>query len=108
MIGHTGGVIDDAIRAGATRLSGPSFWRSNTADLYKQALVNALRKARAKAEALAADSGQTLGEVQSISESGAQVQTYDSAGATTPSAAAPVNPGHSTVTADLTAVYAIA
>jgi uncharacterized protein YggE len=106
----TGAVIDAAVGAGATRVSGPSFWRSRTADLYQQALIAALHKARAKAQALAADSGATLGDVQSIIESGAQVQSLGDSNASikAPSPSTPVQPGRSTVTADLTAVFAIA
>lgn len=102
----TGAVIDAAVDAGATRVNGPTFWRSSTAGLYRQALVRALGKARAKARALAADAGATLGDVRSITESGAEIASYDSAagGQATPS---PVNPGRTTVTADLTAVFAM-
>jgi uncharacterized protein YggE len=106
---RTGTLIDAAVGAGATRVSGPSFWRSRTADLYQEALVRALHKARGKAQALATESGETLGAVQRIGESGADVQAFeDSASAKAPAPGTPVQPGHTTVTADLTAVFAIA
>lgn len=105
---RTGATIDAAVDAGATRVSGPSFWRASTRDLYRRALVLALHKARDKAQALAADSGTTLGEVLSITESGAVVHQYtlsDSSGASAP--ATPIEPGRTRVTADLTAVFAM-
>jgi uncharacterized protein YggE len=108
-IAKTGSVIDAAVAAGANRIDGPTFWRLRTADLYRQALVTALRKARAKAEALAAESGATLGEVLSISESGAQLDDYLSRDASSGVATTgtPIRPGRARVTADLTAVFAI-
>lgn len=105
-IRRTGAAIDAAVAAGATRVSGPSFWRASTRDLYRRALVLALRKARGKAAALAADAGTTLGEVLRIAESGAEVVPYassDSIGAS----AAPIEPGRTRVTAGLTAVFAM-
>lgn len=105
----TGAVIDAAVRAGATRMSGLTFWRSRSADVYRQALVAALRNARAKAQALAQDSNATLGEVVSIDESGVESYPLDSAGAGTaaPAPKVPTRPGRTKVTATLTAVYAL-
>ena len=107
-IKRTGAAIDAAVAAGATRVSGPSFWRASTRDLYRRALVLALHKARDKAEALAADSGTTLGEVLSIAESGADVRVYadrDSSGAGSAAPETPIATGRTRVTADLTAVF---
>jgi uncharacterized protein YggE len=103
-IQRTGSVIAAAVRAGANRLSGPSFWRSSTKDLYQQALIAALRKARAKAEALAAEAGATLGAVQTITEGDVAAYSYDSSGASA-KAPAPVRPGRTKVTADISVVY---
>jgi len=106
-IQHTGTVIDAAVGAGATRLSGPSFWRSSTRDLYQRALVAALRKARAKAEALAAEAGATLGPVQTIAEGDVADYSYGGAvgDAVSPKVPAPVRPGKTKVTADVSVVY---
>jgi uncharacterized protein YggE len=106
----TGAVIDAAVNAGATRLSGLTFWRSRSADVYRQALVAALRNARGKAQALAQDSNATLGDVQSIEES--TVDTYNSsesasAGTGLPSPRTPTHAGRTKVTATLTAVFAL-
>jgi uncharacterized protein YggE len=105
-IQRTGSVIDAAVQAGANRLSGPSFWRSSTSDLYQRALIAALRKARAKAEALAAEAGATLGAVQTITEGDVPAYSYDSSGASA-KAPAPVRPGRTKVTADIAVVYTL-
>jgi uncharacterized protein YggE len=116
-IGDTGAVMDAAIGGGANRLNGPWFWRSSKAGLYRQALVLALRKARRKGETLATEAGVALGAVLTIRESGADVVTYDASRAYSYAApaplpvasliAAPIRPGRTRVTADLTAVFAI-
>src|SRR4051794_3510236 len=97
---RTGSVIDAAVGAGANRLSGPSFWRSKTSDLYQRALISALRRARAKAQALAAEAGATLGAVQTIAEGDVPAYSYDSSAGST-AAPAPVRPGRTKVTADV-------
>jgi uncharacterized protein YggE len=109
LVTRTGRAISAAIDAGANRLSGPRFWRSNTRDLYQRALVQALHKARAKAQALAADEGVTLGPVQNISEGTTPDYDYEQAasGGGSSDAAAPVRPGRTRVTADVSVVYAL-
>lgn len=104
-----GEVIDGAVRAGADRISGPRFWAAQTGGLYRRALAAALRRARDKAEALAAESGATLGQVLSIAEQGADVVYLKDEGVSAPLAAeaAPIRPGRTRVTADLTAVFEI-
>jgi hypothetical protein len=102
---HTGRAISAAVEAGANRLSGPRFWRSNTRDLYEQALIQALHKARAKAKALAADEGVKLGPVQTISEGDFDTFTYDSASGGQSEASAPVRPGRSRVSTAVSVVY---
>lgn len=104
-LARTARLIEDAVDAGATRIDGPEFAREDTDPAYREALSAALGQARAKAEALAADAGATLGAVQSITESGAEVESSFSR---LPAAAdAAVRPGRSTVSAYLTVVYAI-
>lgn len=104
-IQRTGTVIDAAVQAGANRLSGPRFWRSSTKDLYQRALIAALRKARAKAEALAAEAGATLGAVQTITEGGSEPFSYSDSGASLAAPSAPVRPGRTRVTAEVSVVY---
>lgn len=109
-IDTTGGVMDAAVQAGADRLSGPRFWAADTSGLYRQALAGALRRARDKAQALAAESGASLGEVLSISESGADVVHLPASAESAPGGGAKdvtVRPGRSRVRAELTAVFAL-
>ena len=107
---HTGRAISAAVEAGANRLSGPRFWRSSTRDLYEKAMIDALHKARAKAQALAADEGVTLGPVQTIDEGEPEYDYAADGGgyAGAPAkATTPVRPGRTKVTAAVSVVYAI-
>jgi uncharacterized protein len=61
-------VIDAAVRAGATQVDGPSFSRSNSSELYRQALARAIGDARAKARAVAAAAGTSVGAVLEVRE----------------------------------------
>ena len=65
-LAKVGGLIDAAVAAGANGISGPSFTRSDTDALYRDALKDALGDAKAKAQALAAGSGLTLGEIKAV------------------------------------------
>ena len=65
-----GGVVDTAVDAGATSVSGPRFDVSNRAAVYREALRLALRDAREKAQTLAQEAGVTLGRVTHVVESG--------------------------------------
>lgn len=104
-----GGLIDAAVAAGATGVSGPSFTRSDTDALYRDALKDALGDAKAKAQALAAGAGLTLGEIRSVSE-GAQSPGPQPlyAAAAGKDAAMPIEPGTQTVNATVTVTYAAA
>ena len=66
-----GTVIDAAVAAGANQVFGPSLSVADRTQRYQQALRNAVADARAKAQALAAASGLTLGKVVSVAEAGA-------------------------------------
>ena len=66
---QTGAVIDGGVAAGATSVSGPSFFIDDPQALLRRALVVAFRDARAKAAQLAAEAGLTLGGAISIRES---------------------------------------
>lgn len=67
-LARAGAIVDAAVRAGATEVSGPAFGRSDSKMLYQQALVTAFEEARRKAEALAASAGVKLGRPLSITE----------------------------------------
>ncbi len=66
---QTGAAIDGGVAAGATSVSGPSFFLDDPQELVRRALVLAFRDARAKAAQLAAEAGLTLGGAISIRES---------------------------------------
>jgi uncharacterized protein YggE len=107
-VAKIGGLIDAGVAAGADGISGPSFTRTDTDALYRDALKDALTDAKAKAQALAAGSGLTLGEIKTISE-GAQSSgpqpLYAAAGK---DAAVPIEPGTQTIEAVVTVTYAAA
>ena len=69
-IGH---LLEEATNAGATTVVGITFGISDTADLEKTALDNAITNAKQKAERIAGDLSVGLGSVQNVSESGAYV-----------------------------------
>jgi uncharacterized protein YggE len=100
-------VIDRAVAAGATGVSGLDFSTSKEDDLYLQALASAFDKAKAKAQLLANRAGVVLGAPLQIEE-GSPLVTSD--GFTNPLAATtgvPIQPGRATVGADVTVVFAI-
>lgn len=66
---QTGTVVDAAVAAGAASVDGPSFFIDDPQAVLRRALVAALRDARSKAAALAAEAGLTLGQIISIRES---------------------------------------
>jgi uncharacterized protein YggE len=68
-IEHTGVIVQRAVGAGATRVSGPEFFVSNASRSYREALAAAFDDARADAQALADRAGAHLGAVLSIEES---------------------------------------
>ncbi len=111
-LGKAGAVVDAATQAGATNVSGLSFDLSDRTAAEQQALAQAVTEARAKAEAMAQAAGVTRGPLLSLSEgTPAVVQPFVMARAMVAAApAAPTTPIQSsqvTVTADVTAVYAI-
>jgi uncharacterized protein YggE len=68
-VADTGAVVDAAVAAGATSVSGPSFFIDDPRALLRRALVAAFRDARSKAVELAAEAGLTVGQPISIRES---------------------------------------
>jgi uncharacterized protein YggE len=106
-IARIGALIDAAVDAGANGISGPSFTRTDTDALYRDALQDAVGDAKAKAQALAQASGLTLGAVSAIGE-GAQAPVpqplYAAAGK---DAAVPIEPGTQTVEATVTVTYLV-
>jgi uncharacterized protein YggE len=123
---QAGTLVGAAIRAGATGTRGPNFFVGDSQLAYSRALVAAFDQAKARAVALAAEAGASLGPVVSIEEGGG-VSVAPVAGAKGTSGTAcasptpvaktaqtrctgpspPVKPGASTVTATVHVVFAI-
>jgi hypothetical protein len=124
--GRAGELVSAGISAGATGVSGPTFFIGDAKAAYAKALTAAFDKAKLKAEALAAQAGAALGPVLSIQEGGdAEVVQEDSLkGASSPQcastpvsgtpkrvrtgcAAPPTKPGNSIVTATVGVVFSL-
>ena len=106
-IPKAGSVVDAAVGAGATAVSGPSLSRSDEDALYRDALREAVADAKQKAAALATAGGLTLGPVQSITEGGSAPVPLPFAQATAGSAPT-IEPGTQTVGADVTVTFSAA
>jgi len=108
-----GVLVDRAVAAGATGVSGPTFFVSNTPRLYRDALALAFDDAKAKAQLLAERSGAKLGPVLSISEgvefaeeSAAFDQAPAAPGAPAPATVPPpTQPGQSQIEATVKVVF---
>jgi len=107
-IGDAGSVIDAATAAGANEVEGPTLSVSDRAQLYNEALKNAVDRARSKAEAIAAASGVHVGAVTSVQENQADQMPgpYPMAMAAK-AVAAPVEPGTQDIQANVTVTFAI-
>jgi uncharacterized protein YggE len=104
-LAKAGSLVDAAVDAGATGVSGPSWSRSDYGALYRQALQNAVADAKAKAQALADSAGLTLGAVTSVTEGGG-VQPLPYASAAADAGVAKLEPGTQTVDASVTVAFA--
>src|SRR5215218_1415167 len=125
-----GELVAAGVAAGATGTRGPNFFVGDREAAYDAALVEALEKAKAKAGMLATAAGATLGPAITITEGGAVVPVNETsataapvskcvsapqsnsgtrgvkAGASVCAAPPPVQPGRSTVTATVGAIFA--
>jgi uncharacterized protein len=104
-----GELISAGVAAGATATRGPNFFVGDREAAYDAALVEALKRAKTKAEMLAAAAGATLGPAIAIAESGDVVSTAGPRGpkSTDAKSAPPVKPGTSSVTASVSATFAL-
>lgn len=105
-----GEMVTAAIAAGATGTSGPRFFAGDPEQAYESTLLAAFDQAKAKAAALAARAGATLGPAISIVEGTEAVPQQPEAGGpqavSAPTAKAPpTKPGASTVTATVHVVF---
>jgi uncharacterized protein len=121
---NAGELIAAAIDAGATGVRGPTFYVGDTEAAFRAALAAAFLEAKERATVLAGAAGSTLGPALSIAEgSGAEfVGTGTQKAASSPGCGAtapelkrsrcttvppPTKPGVSTVTAKVSAVFAL-
>jgi uncharacterized protein len=105
-LAKAGPLVDAAVDAGATGVSGPSWSRSDYNVLYRQALQNAVADAKAKAQALADSGGLTLGSIMAMTEGGGVVQPLPYAAAVTDGGVAKLEPGTQTVEASVSVTFA--
>jgi len=107
---EAGNLVAAGVAAGATSTRGPKFFVGDREAAYDAALVEALQRAKAKAEMLAAAVGATLGPAIAIVESGT-VTSFTGPQASEPAdkgaSAPPVKPGRSTVEATVDATFAL-
>ncbi len=103
-----GGVIDAGVGAGANEIQGIAFRLRDDTQQRTEALVQAMRNARQKAEAIAQGANATLGMIHRIEESAGDT-IYPMAETRMALAdGAPVQPGLVRVRASLTATYRFA
>src|SRR5215208_2468058 len=105
-----GELLDAAVNAGANSIYGVTFYVDDQTEASSDARTEAVEDARTKAEELAAAAGMTLGPVVAISEGTSPLfsPVYDMArggGMGGGAAAAPVEPGSTTVAVDVTMTF---
>jgi uncharacterized protein YggE len=105
-IAKAGAVVDAAVGAGATGVSGPSLQISSQDAIYAKALKAAVAQAKTKAQALADAAGLSLGGVVTIVEGdGAAVPLPYAQGAAKD--VTPIEPGTQAVQATVTVTFAL-
>lgn len=105
-ITKAGGIIDDAVAAGANEVYGPNLRVSDSEEQYAQAVDAAYDDARARAEAVARKAGVTLGAPIAIVEGGGG-PVYDRAYAEAAALDVAIEPGSQEIQAILTVTFAI-
>ena len=108
-LGKAGSIVDAAVEAGANQVYGPSLRVADNRAQYRAAIEAALDDARARAQALAAKAGVTLGAPVAIVESGGGTPgpVYDRGLAEAGGAGVPIEPGVDEIAATLMVTYAI-
>ncbi len=105
-LAKAGALVDAAVGAGATGVSGPSLTRSDSDALYGKALQAAVANAAEKAKTLAAAAGLSLGSVQTIVE-GSQQPVVFAAGKMDAVGSTPIEAGTQSIDATVTVTYAL-
>jgi uncharacterized protein len=108
-LSHSGEVVDAAVQAGANQVYGPSLRLSDQRSHYRAAVDAAYDDAKARAEAIAAKAGVTLGAAVAIVEGGGYGGPVPLGvrAAAEADLAVPVEPGTQDVTATLSVTFAI-
>ena len=104
-VARSGAVIDAAVSAGATNVSGPALFRADQQALGREALTAAVADARGRAETIARAAGVALGRVVAVAEAGVEPQSAVARSAAPEDA--PVEPGTQTVEASVTVTFAL-
>ena len=105
-----GDIVDAATKVAGDEIvvNGLYFSFDDNTKLVAQARTDAVKRARAQAEQLAAAAGVQLGDLQSITESSAPAgPPINAAPQKATGGAAPVNPGSETLSVDVTLVFEI-
>lgn len=106
-LGRAGRIVDAAVAAGATGVSGPSLFSGDQSGLYEAALKAAVTQAKAKAQALAEATGTSLGRVTAVVEGGGQTP-IPLAGGTDAAPSVPIEPGTQEISATVSVTFATA
>jgi hypothetical protein len=104
-IAKAGAIVDAAVGAGATGVSGPSLSRSDQDAQYRDALKQAVADAKQKAEALASAGGLTLGGVRAMVEGSGVTPIPFAAAKAADAASVPIEPGTQEIDATVTVTY---
>jgi len=102
---RAGPLVDAAVSAGASSVSGPSLERSDADELQNRALVDAVADARTKAEALAEAAGGSLGDVLSVTEAGGSMPPVPYYAAEARTADMSIEPGTQEIHASVTVTF---
>lgn len=105
---RAGAIVDLAVENGATNVSGPTFEVTDRDAVYREALQDAVREGRKKAEAIGAAGGVAVGDVIRVVE-GAEASgpVYLEAAARDRGKSTPVEPGQEPVQATVTVTFAV-
>ena len=106
-IAKAGALVDAAVGAGATDVSGPSLEISDEDALYAQALKDAVAQAKSKAQVLADATGHTLGDVVTIVEGSGVTPLPYAVGAAANAPSTPIEAGTQQIQATVTITYAL-
>lgn len=106
-IDKSGAIVDAAVGAGATDVSGPSLDISSQDSLYASALKAAVTQAKSKAQVLADATGHTLGDAVTVVEGSASTPLPFAVGSAAKSPSTPIEAGTQQIQATVTVTYSL-